>query len=181
MTFCLFRFDSIYRYTGGAEVSLPIGPYAASAVGYQPDTAEEMGVLRERITRHRLVPITPYEGGIHVPAGWLTRLRQPPLRTRRNRGTEPSRSRLWNLSTRPPLTRWTPRQSAGPLVVDSRHYDCAALIHPAALSRTSKKNIIAITGTWMNCLKTNEYWRVLGRSALPVQPFFVAEYSLFSG
>lgn len=51
--------DNIYRYTAGTEVSALLGRMP-SAVGYQPTTAEEMGVLQERITSTKPVLSPPY-------------------------------------------------------------------------------------------------------------------------
>ncbi len=54
----LLFIDNIFRYTqAGAEVSALLGRLP-SAVGYQPNLAEEMGLLQERITSTRLGSIT---------------------------------------------------------------------------------------------------------------------------
>ncbi len=67
----LFFVDNIYRYTlAGTEVSALLGRMP-SAVGYQPNLAEEMGVLQERITSTKKGSITSVQA-IYVPADDLT-------------------------------------------------------------------------------------------------------------
>jgi F-type H+-transporting ATPase subunit beta len=59
--------DNIFRYTqAGAEVSALLGRLP-SAVGYQPNLAEEMGQLQERITSTREGSITSVQA-VYVPA-----------------------------------------------------------------------------------------------------------------
>jgi F-type H+-transporting ATPase subunit beta len=63
--------DNIFRYTqAGAEVSALLGRLP-SAVGYQPNLAEEMGQLQERITSTRQGSITSVQA-VYVPADDLT-------------------------------------------------------------------------------------------------------------
>ena len=63
--------DNIYRYTqAGAEVSALLGRLP-SAVGYQPNLQEEMGVLQERITSTKKGSITSVQA-VYVPADDLT-------------------------------------------------------------------------------------------------------------
>jgi F-type H+-transporting ATPase subunit beta len=63
--------DNIFRYTqAGAEVSALLGRLP-SAVGYQPNLAEEMGQLQERITSTREGSITSVQA-VYVPADDLT-------------------------------------------------------------------------------------------------------------
>ena len=67
----LLFIDNIYRYTlAGVEVSALLGRMP-SAVGYQPNLAEEMGVLQERITSTKFGSITSVQA-IYVPADDLT-------------------------------------------------------------------------------------------------------------
>ncbi len=67
----LLFIDNIYRYTlAGVEVSALLGRMP-SAVGYQPNLAEEMGVLQERITSTKTGSITSVQA-IYVPADDLT-------------------------------------------------------------------------------------------------------------
>jgi len=63
--------DNIYRYTqAGAEVSALLGRLP-SAVGYQPNLQEEMGVLQERITSTKNGSITSVQA-VYVPADDFT-------------------------------------------------------------------------------------------------------------
>ncbi|MFQ5994646.1 MAG: F0F1 ATP synthase subunit beta [Acidiferrobacterales bacterium] len=67
----LLFIDNIYRYTlAGVEVSALLGRMP-SAVGYQPNLAEEMGILQERITSTKSGSITSVQA-IYVPADDLT-------------------------------------------------------------------------------------------------------------
>lgn len=67
----LLFIDNIFRYTqAGAEVSALLGRLP-SAVGYQPNLAEEMGQLQERITSTREGSITSVQA-VYVPADDLT-------------------------------------------------------------------------------------------------------------
>ncbi len=63
--------DNIFRFTqAGAEVSALLGRLP-SAVGYQPNLAQEMGQLQERITSTRKGSITSVQA-VYVPADDLT-------------------------------------------------------------------------------------------------------------
>ena len=67
----LFFIDNIFRFTqAGSEVSTLLGRMP-SAVGYQPNLADEMGTLHERITSTRGHSITSMQA-IYVPADDLT-------------------------------------------------------------------------------------------------------------
>lgn len=63
--------DNIFRYTqAGAEVSALLGRLP-SAVGYQPNLQQEMGMLQERITSTKTGSITSVQA-VYVPADDLT-------------------------------------------------------------------------------------------------------------
>jgi F-type H+-transporting ATPase subunit beta len=63
--------DNIFRFTqAGAEVSALLGRLP-SAVGYQPNLAQEMGGLQERITSTKTGSITSVQA-VYVPADDLT-------------------------------------------------------------------------------------------------------------
>jgi F-type H+-transporting ATPase subunit beta len=67
----LLFIDNIFRFTqAGSEVSTLLGRMP-SAVGYQPNLADEMGLLQERITSTRGHSITSLQA-IYVPADDLT-------------------------------------------------------------------------------------------------------------
>ena len=67
----LLFIDNIFRFTqAGAEVSALLGRLP-SAVGYQPNLAQEMGELQERITSTKEGSITSVQA-VYVPADDLT-------------------------------------------------------------------------------------------------------------
>ncbi len=67
----LLFIDNIFRFTqAGAEVSALLGRLP-SAVGYQPNLAQEMGALQERITSTNKGSITSVQA-VYVPADDLT-------------------------------------------------------------------------------------------------------------
>jgi F-type H+-transporting ATPase subunit beta len=67
----LLFIDNIFRFSqAGSEVSALLGR-TASAVGYQPTLAAEMGALQERITSTRKGSITSFQA-VYVPADDLT-------------------------------------------------------------------------------------------------------------
>src|SRR5262245_21745356 len=67
----LLFIDNIFRFSqAGSEVSALLGR-TASAVGYQPTLAAEMGALQERITSTRNGSITSFQA-VYVPADDLT-------------------------------------------------------------------------------------------------------------
>jgi F-type H+/Na+-transporting ATPase subunit beta len=67
----LLFIDNIFRFSqAGSEVSALLGR-TASAVGYQPTLASEMGILQERITSTANGSITSFQA-VYVPADDLT-------------------------------------------------------------------------------------------------------------
>jgi F-type H+-transporting ATPase subunit beta len=67
----LLFIDNIFRFSqAGSEVSALLGR-SASAVGYQPTLAAEMGALQERITSTKKGSITSFQA-VYVPADDLT-------------------------------------------------------------------------------------------------------------
>jgi F-type H+-transporting ATPase subunit beta len=67
----LLFIDNIFRYTqAGAEVSALLGRLP-SAVGYQPNLQQEMGLLQERITSTKKGSITSVQA-VYVPADDMT-------------------------------------------------------------------------------------------------------------
>src|SRR6478735_687976 len=67
----LLFIDNIFRFSqAGSEVSALLGR-TASAVGYQPTLAAEMGILQERITSTKRGSITSFQA-VYVPADDLT-------------------------------------------------------------------------------------------------------------
>ena len=67
----LLFIDNVFRFSqAGSEVSALLGR-TASAVGYQPTLASEMGALQERITSTKNGSITSFQA-VYVPADDLT-------------------------------------------------------------------------------------------------------------
>lgn len=67
----LLFIDNIFRFTqAGSEVSALLGRLP-SAVGYQPNLAQEMGALQERITSTKAGSVTSVQA-VYVPADDLT-------------------------------------------------------------------------------------------------------------
>ena len=67
----LLFIDNIFRFSqAGSEVSALLGR-TASAVGYQPTLAAEMGALQERITSTKKGSITSFQA-VYIPADDLT-------------------------------------------------------------------------------------------------------------
>src|SRR5262249_35078513 len=67
----LLFIDNIFRFSqAGSEVSALLGR-TASAVGYQPTLASEMGALQERIASTKKGSITSFQA-VYVPADDLT-------------------------------------------------------------------------------------------------------------
>jgi F-type H+-transporting ATPase subunit beta len=67
----LLFIDNIFRFSqAGSEISALLGR-TASAVGYQPTLAAEMGALQERITSTKKGSITSFQA-VYVPADDLT-------------------------------------------------------------------------------------------------------------
>jgi F0F1-type ATP synthase beta subunit len=92
----LLFIDNIFRFTqAGSEVSTLLGRMP-SAVGYQPNLADEMGVLQERITSTRGHSITSLQA-IYVPPTTTPtrpRRRRSPTSTRRPSSRVRSRRRV---------------------------------------------------------------------------------------
>lgn len=127
-----------------------------SAVGYQPTTAEEMGVLQERITSTKTGSITSVQA-VYVPADDLTD--PSPATTFAHLDATVVLSRqIASLGIYPavdPLDS-TSRQ-LDPLVVGQEHYDTARGVQSILQRYQELKDIIAIP-VWMNCLKKTNWW-----------------------
>ncbi len=108
----LLFIDNIFRFTqAGSEVSTLLGRMP-SAVGYQPNLADEMGLLQERITSTRGHSITSLQA-IYVPADDYTDPAPRPRRSRTStrRRSSPARSRP-AVCTPPRWTRWRRRPAS---------------------------------------------------------------------
>ena len=175
----LFFVDNIYRYTlAGVEVSALLGRMP-SAVGYQPNLAEEMGMLQERITSTKTGSITSIQA-VYVPADDLT---------------DPSPATTFaHLDATVVLSRQIAEQGIypavdpldstsrqlDPLVVGREHYEVARGIQGTLQRYKELKDIIAILG--MDELSEEDKLTVSRARKIQrflSQPFFVAE--VFTG
>ena len=141
----LLFIDNIYRYTlAGTEVSALLGRMP-SAVGYQPNLAEEMGVLQERITTTKTGSITSVQA-VYVPADDLTD--PSPATTFAHLDSTVTLSRaITDLGIYPavdPLDS-TSRQ-LDPNVVGQEHYDVAQGVQQTLQRYHELRDIIAILG-----------------------------------
>ena len=167
--------DNIYRYTlAGTEVSALVGRMA-SAVGYQPTLAEEMGVLQERITTTKTGSITSVQA-VYVPADDLTD--PSPATTFAHLDSTVTLSRaITDLGIYPavdPLDS-TSRQ-LDPLIVGEEHYQVAQDAQQVLQRYGELKDIIAILG--MDELSEEDKQLVFRARKIQKffsQPFFVAE------
>jgi len=137
--------DNIYRYTlAGTEVSALLGRMP-SAVGYQPNLAEEMGTLQERITTTKTGSITSVQA-VYVPADDLTD--PSPATTFAHLDSTVTLSRaITDLGIYPavdPLDS-TSRQ-LDPLVVGEEHYQVARGVQQMLQRYQELRDIIAILG-----------------------------------
>ncbi len=175
----LMFIDNIYRYTlAGTEVSALLGRMP-SAVGYQPNLAEEMGVLQERITSTKAGSITSVQA-VYVPADDLTD--PSPATTFSHLDATIVLSRqIAELGIYPavdPLDS-TSRQ-LDPLVVGQEHYEVARSVQKTLQRYKELKDIIAILG--MDELSEDDKLTVARARKIQrflSQPFFVAE--VFTG
>ena len=175
----LFFVDNIYRYTlAGTEVSALLGRMP-SAVGYQPNLAEEMGILQERITSTKTGSITSIQA-VYVPADDLTD--PSPATTFAHLDATVVLSRqIAELGIYPavdPLDS-TSRQ-LDPLVIGQEHYDVARKVQGTLQRYKELRDIIAILG--MDELSEDD--KLIVSRARKIQrflsqPFFVAE--VFTG
>jgi len=167
----LFFVDNIYRYTlAGTEVSALLGRLP-SAVGYQPNLAEEMGQVQERITSTKTGSITSIQA-VYVPADDLT---DPAPATTfahldatvvLNRGI----AEQGIYPAIDPLDS-TSRQ-LDPQVVGQEHYDVARNVQQTLQRYKELKDIIAILG--MDELSEED--RNLVARARKMQRFFSQPY-----
>ena len=175
----LLFIDNIYRYTlAGTEVSALLGRMP-SAVGYQPNLAEEMGVFQERITSTREGSITSIQA-VYVPADDLTD--PSPATTFAHLDATVVLSRqIAELGIYPaidPLDS-TSRQ-LDPLVIGEEHYQVARDVQGTLQRYKELRDIIAILG--MDELSEEDKLSVARARKIQrflSQPFFVAE--VFTG
>ena len=171
----LLFIDNIYRYTlAGTEVSALLGRMP-SAVGYQPNLAEEMGALQERITTTKTGSITSVQA-IYVPADDLTD--PSPATTFAHLDSTVTLDRaITDLGIYPavdPLDS-TSRQ-LDPNVVGREHYETARGVQETLQRYQELRDIIAILG--MDELSEDDkslVYRARKMQQFFSQPMFVAE------
>ena len=167
----LFFVDNIYRYTlAGTEVSALLGRLP-SAVGYQPNLAEEMGQVQERITSTKTGSITSIQA-VYVPADDLTDP-APATTFAHLDATVVLNRAIAEQGIYPaidPLDS-TSRQ-LDPLVVGQEHYEVARNVQQTLQRYKELKDIIAILG--MDELSEED--RALVARARKMQRFFSQPY-----
>jgi F-type H+-transporting ATPase subunit beta len=171
----LLFIDNIFRFTqAGSEVSALLGRLP-SAVGYQPNLAQEMGLLQERITSTNKSSVTSVQA-VYVPADDLTDPAPATTfahldstivlnRALTEQGLYPAVDPLDSSST-----------LLDPEIVGEEHYRVAREVQRILQRYKDLQDIIAILG--MEEL-SDEDKKIVGRARrlqrLLTQPFFVAE------
>src|SRR6476469_2911573 len=141
----LFFIDNIFRFTqAGSEVSTLLGRMP-SAVGYQPNLADEMGLLQERITSTRGHSITSMQA-IYVPADDYTDPAPATTFAHLDATTELSRE-IASRGLYPavdPLTSTS--RILDPQYIGQTHYDTAVRVKQILQRNKELQDIIAILG-----------------------------------
>lgn len=141
----LLFIDNIFRFTqAGSEVSTLLGRMP-SAVGYQPNLADEMGTLQERITSTRGHSITSMQA-IYVPADDYTDPAPATTFAHLDATTELSRE-IASLGIYPavdPLTSTS--RILDPRYIGDDHYNTAVRIKQILQRNKELQDIIAILG-----------------------------------
>jgi len=141
----LLFIDNIFRFSqAGSEVSSLLGR-TASAVGYQPTLAAEMGALQERITSTKKGSITSFQA-VYVPADDLTD--PAPATTFAHLDAtivlERSIAELGIYPAVDPLASTS--RALAPEIVGKEHYDVARNVQRVLQRYKDLQDIIAILG-----------------------------------
>ena len=141
----LLFIDNIFRFTqAGSEVSTLLGRMP-SAVGYQPNLADEMGQLQERITSTRGHSITSMQA-IYVPADDYTDPAPATTFAHLDATTELSR----DIASRGLYPAVDPLTSTSrildPQFIGQEHYDTAVRVKQILQRNKELQDIIAILG-----------------------------------
>src|SRR6187399_1620746 len=141
----LLFIDNIFRFSqAGSEVSALLGR-TASAVGYQPTLAAEMGSLQERITSTKKGSITSFQA-VYVPADDLTD--PAPATTFAHLDAtivlERSIAELGIYPAVDPLASTS--RALTPEIVGQEHYDTARRVQKVLQRYKDLQDIIAILG-----------------------------------
>ncbi len=167
--------DNIFRFTqAGAEVSALLGRLP-SAVGYQPNLAQEMGQLQERITSTRKGSITSVQA-VYVPADDLTD--PAPATTFAHLDSTIVLNRaLTELGLYPAVDPLDSNSTIlDPEIVGEEHYQVAREVQRVLQRYKDLQDIIAILG--MEELSDEDKQTVSRARRIQrflTQPFFVAE------
>ncbi len=141
----LLFIDNIFRFTqAGSEVSTLLGRMP-SAVGYQPNLADEMGSLQERITSTRGHSITSLQA-IYVPADDYTDPAPATTFAHLDATTELSRD-IASKGIHPavdPLASTS--RILDPRYVGQAHYECANRVKAILQRNKELQDIIALIG-----------------------------------
>ena len=141
----LLFIDNIFRFTqAGSEVSTLLGRMP-SAVGYQPNLADEMGSLQERITSTRDHSITSLQA-IYVPADDYTDPAPATTFAHLDATTELSR----DIASKGIYPAVDPLASTSrildPRYVGQAHYECANRVKAILQRNKELQDIIALIG-----------------------------------
>ena len=141
----LLFIDNIFRFTqAGSEVSALLGRMP-SAVGYQPNLADEMGALQERITSTRGHSITSLQA-IYVPADDYTDPAPATTFAHLDATTELSR----DIASKGIYPAVDPLSSTSrildPRYVGQAHYECANRVKAILQRNKELQDIIALIG-----------------------------------
>jgi F-type H+/Na+-transporting ATPase subunit beta len=175
----LLFIDNIFRFSqAGSEVSALLGR-TASAVGYQPTLAAEMGALQERITSTKKGSITSFQA-VYVPADDLTD--PAPATTFAHLDAtivlERSIAELGIYPAVDPLASTS--RALAPEIVGQEHYEVARGVQKVLQRFKDLQDIIAILG--MDELSPEDKLTVLRARKIQrflSQPFSVAQ--VFTG
>lgn len=171
----LFFIDNIFRFTqAGAEVSALLGRLP-SAVGYQPNLAQEMGEMQERITSTHKGSITSVQA-VYVPADDLTD--PAPATTFAHLDSTIVLSRgLTEIGIYPAVDPLDSNSTIlDPEIVGEEHYNVAREVQQILQRYKDLQDIIAILG--MEELSDEDKQTVARARRIQrflSQPFFVAE------
>jgi len=175
----LLFIDNIFRFSqAGSEVSALLGR-TASAVGYQPTLAAEMGALQERITSTKKGSITSFQA-VYVPADDLTDP-APATTFAHLDATIVLERAIAELGIYPAVDPLASTSRAlAPEIVGQEHYDTARGVQKVLQRYKDLQDIIAILG--MDELSPEDKLTVLRARKIQrflSQPFSVAQ--VFTG
>src|SRR3954449_4232252 len=171
----LLFIDNIFRFSqAGSEVSALLGR-TASAVGYQPTLAAEMGMLQERITSTNKGSITSFQA-VFVPADDYTDPAPFTVFTHLDSTVELTRD-LAEQGIYPAVDPLTSNSSIlDPSIVGDEHYEVAQAVQHVMQRQKELQDIINILGME----ELSEEDKIMVNRARRIQrffsqPFFVAE------